>query len=193
VVIGASEPSIRFTDIQRPPVVHGHFERMLYLDTLMYLPDDILVKVDRASMAVRLEARVPLVDHRVVEFGWRIPEALKVRDSVSKWPLRQVLDRYVSHELVDRPKQRFEIPVSEWLRGPLREWAESLLAEDCLRDEGFLEPTPVRDKWERHLTGTRNWHYPLWNVLMFQAWLDRLGLPLGGTRAGDPGVRGGRA
>jgi asparagine synthase (glutamine-hydrolysing) len=175
VVIGASEPSTPFTEIQRAPVAGGDLERMLYLDTLTYLPDDILVKVDRASMAVGLEARVPLLDHRVVELAWRIPEAMKVRDGVSKWPLRQVLDRYVPHELIDRPKQGFEIPLSEWLRGPLREWGESLLSERRLREEGFIDPGPVREKWEQHLAGTRNWHYPLWNVLMFQAWLETSG------------------
>jgi len=175
VVIGASEPPTLFTDIQRAPVASGNLERLLYLDTLTYLPDDILVKVDRASMAVSLEARVPLLDHRVVEFAWRVPEAMKVRDGVSKWPLRRVLDRYVPHELIDRPKRGFDIPLSEWLRGPLREWAESLLSERRLRDEGFIDPLPVREKWEQHLAGTRNWHYPLWSVLMFQAWLEARG------------------
>jgi asparagine synthase (glutamine-hydrolysing) len=175
VVLGASEPHTPFTDLQRAPAVDGELERMLYLDTLTYLPDDILVKVDRASMAVGLEARVPLLDHRVVEFAWRVPAAIKVRGGVTKWPLRQVLDRYVPRELIDRPKQGFDIPLSEWLRGPLGEWGESLLSEGRLREEGFIDPLPVREKWEQHRAGTRNWHYPLWNVLMLQGWLDAHG------------------
>jgi asparagine synthase (glutamine-hydrolysing) len=175
VVIGASEPSTPFTEVQHTPAVSGDLERMLYLDTLTYLPDDILVKVDRASMAVGLEARVPFLDHRIVELAWRMPERMKVRRGVSKWPLRRVLDRYVPRELIDRPKQGFEIPLTEWLRGPLREWGESLLSERRLREEGFIDPAPVREKWEQHLAGTRNWHYPLWNVLMFQAWLEAAG------------------
>jgi asparagine synthase (glutamine-hydrolysing) len=184
VVIGASEPPTLFTDIQRAPVIEGDLERMLYVDTLTYLPDDILVKLDRASMAVSLEARVPLLDHRVVEFAWRIPDTMKIRDGMSKWPLRQVLDRYVPRELIDRPKQGFGIPLGEWLRGPLREWGESLLSERRLRDEGFIDPLPVREKWEQHLAGTRNWHYQLWNVLMFQAWLDGLHSPHSAAPAG---------
>jgi asparagine synthase (glutamine-hydrolysing) len=184
LVLGASEPPTHFTDIQRAPVVEGDLERLLYLDTLTYLPDDILVKLDRASMAVSLEARTPLLDHRVVELAWRIPYSMKVRGGVSKWPLRQVLDRYVPRELTDRPKKGFDIPLSEWLRGPLREWADSLLSEERLRSDGLIEPAPVREKWEQHLAGARNWHYPLWNVLMLQAWLERQRSPTA------PGVGG---
>jgi asparagine synthase (glutamine-hydrolysing) len=190
LVLGASEPPTAFTDIQRVPVVDGDLERMLYLDTLTYLPDDILVKLDRASMAASLEARVPLLDHRVVEFAWRVPDSMKICDGVSKWPLRQVLDRYVPHELIDRPKQGFGIPLGEWLRGPLREWADSLLSEGRLHAEGFIDPLPVREKWEQHLAGTRNWHYPLWNVLMFQAWLEGQGSRPVVTLTGSTGAEG---
>lgn len=143
---------------------------MMYLDLLTYLPDDILVKVDRAAMAVGLETRVPLLDHRVIEFAWRLPLSLKVRGGIGKLLLREVLNRHVPRELVERPKMGFGIPLDAWLRGPLRVWAESLLDESRLRAQGFLDPATVRRKWTEHLSGRRNWQYALWNVLMFQAW-----------------------
>lgn len=146
--------------------------QMMYLDMVTYLPDDILVKLDRASMASSLEVRVPLLDHRLVEFAWTLPLSLKIRGGQGKWILRQVVNKYVPENLVDRPKAGFAVPLHQWLRGPLREWAESLLDDRKLRHEGFFDPGQIRQKWEEHLSGKRNWQNQLWDVLMFEAWLD---------------------
>jgi asparagine synthase (glutamine-hydrolysing) len=171
LVPGATEPATVLTEKGLQPQTDGYVHQMMALDLLTYLLDDILAKVDRAAMGVSLEARVPLLDHRVVEFAWSLPLDYKLRNGVGKWPLRQVLYRYVPKDLVERPKMGFAVPIDRWLRGPLREWADDLLGESGLRQEGYLDPAPIRRKWDEHVSGKRNWQYHLWDVLMFQAWL----------------------
>lgn len=171
LVRGGVEPLNVLTDPTQQPQAGEFVHQMMALDLLTYLPDDILAKVDRAAMGASLETRVPLLDHRVVEFAWSLPLNYKLRDGTSKWPLRQVLYKYVPRELIERPKMGFGIPIGTWLRGPLRDWAENLLNAARLQEEGYLDPVPIREKWAEHLSGRRNWQYHLWTVLMFQAWL----------------------
>jgi asparagine synthase (glutamine-hydrolysing) len=154
------------------PELDDPAETMMAWDTLGTLPDEMLTKVDRASMAVSLEARVPLLDYRVVEAAWALPAGQRIAGGQGKQVLRQVLDRYVPRALLDRPKTGFDPPIGAWLRGPLRGWAEELLDERRLRAEGWLDPAVVRARWAEHLSGRRRWDYPLWAVLVFEAWLD---------------------
>ncbi|MBJ7263120.1 MAG: asparagine synthase (glutamine-hydrolyzing) [Burkholderiaceae bacterium] len=169
VVVGGTQPPTPFSQTMQGSTL----DAMMKLDAITYLPDDILVKVDRAAMAVSLETRVPLLDHRVYEFAWGLPEHYKLRGNTGKWLLRQVLHRHVPRELVERPKRGFAVPLAEWLRGPLREWADALLDESRLRQQGLFQPEPIVRKWREHVSGHRNWASHLWGVLMTQAWLDR--------------------
>jgi asparagine synthase (glutamine-hydrolysing) len=169
VVLGAVEPPTVVTEPGSAPEFADLTARMMYLDAMTTLPDNMLVKVDRASMAVSLETRLPLLDPAVVEFAWRLPADLKIRGGVGKWVLREVLHQRVPKGLVERPKIGFDPPLGEWLRGPLREWAEDLLSARRLEEQGFLSAPAVRRVWGEHLSGRRNHDYPLWAVLMFQA------------------------
>jgi asparagine synthase (glutamine-hydrolysing) len=173
VVIDGCEPLTVLTDPARRARTPSITESMMFMDSVLYLPDDILVKVDRASMGVSLEARVPLLDHRVYEFAWTLPLAWKVRGRAGKRPLRRLLERHVPRALLERPKMGFGVPLVHWLRGPLRDWAEALLATERLQRDGIFHPEPIRTRWEEHLAGRRDWSYYLWDVLMFQSWLDQ--------------------
>lgn len=172
VVIGGVESVFALT--RSMPQLSGltHVQRMMVLDMITYLPDDILVKVDRAAMGSSLETRVPFLDHRVIEFAWRLPSSMKLNNGQTKWALRQLLYRYVPKELFERPKIGFGIPLHDWLRGPLRDWAEDLLSESKLKRQGYFDAIEVRQKWKEHLSLQRNWQYLLWDILMFQAWLE---------------------
>lgn len=172
IVRGSCEKETAFTNKAIWASLDDFIQRMMYLDTVTYLPDDILVKVDRACMGVSLESRVPFLDHRIVEFAWRIPMKMKIRNGQGKWLLRQVLYNYVPKELIERPKMGFGIPLDSWLRGSLKDWADSLLESSRLQQEGFFDPQPIQKKWREHLAGTHNWQYYLWDILMFQAWLE---------------------
>ncbi len=172
LVPGAAERP-RLVDLTpRPSGFRDDMHPLMYDDMLAYLPDDILVKLDRTSMSVGLEARVPIIDHRVVELAWSLPLSLKVKNGTTKWALRRVLERYVPAEIVDRPKMGFGLPIDIWLRGPLKAWAEDLLSESRIRRDGLLEPGPIQQKWREHASGKRDWHYYLWDVLVLQAWRE---------------------
>ena len=172
IVRDVREPTILLNDVSQWPRSAGFTEQMMLLDVLGYLPDDILVKLDRASMAVGLEGRVPLLDHRIMEFSWRLPTSMKIRDGRGKWLLRQVLARYLPDALIERPKMGFGVPIDRWLRGDLREWAEELLVEKWLAEAGYFNVKVVRRTWEEHISGRYNRQYQLWPVLIFEAWRD---------------------
>lgn len=172
IVIGAKEPPTLLTTDSAWPLTDCFEHSMMAMDAQNFLPEEVLVKVDRAAMANSLETRTPMIDHQVVELAWRMPLHMKIRNGQGKWLLRQVLYRHVPKELIERPKTGFGIPIDAWLRGTLREWAESLLDEQRLQKEGYFHPGPIRKLWEEHLSGKYNWQYQLWSVLMFQAWLE---------------------
>lgn len=172
LVIGGAEPPTRLPDKVASLASLSDVEQMMILDTLTYLPDDILTKLDRAAMSSSLESRVPFLDHRLVEFAWRLPMEFKLCRGETKWALRQVLERHIPRELTDRPKMGFGFPIDIWLRGPMKAWAEELLDEKRLVNEGFFHSGAIRRKWTEHLLGIRNWSSHLWAVLMFQAWLE---------------------
>ena len=172
VVINSKEPGTLLTEFK--PMLAGldSQQQMMALDMITYLPNDILVKVDRAAMASSIETRVPFLNHKLIEYVWKIPQSLKLRNNDGKWILKQILNQYIPKNLTERPKIGFSIPLANWLRGPLKDWAENLLNEKKLQQEGFFNPKLIRDKWEEHLSSKRNWEHDLWDVLMFQAWID---------------------
>jgi asparagine synthase (glutamine-hydrolysing) len=171
IAVAGQEAAYFLSDSSQQVCFDDFFDTAMLADSLSYLPDDILVKVDRAAMGVSLETRVPLLDHRVVEWAWRLPQSLKSQHGHAKWALRELLYRYVPKALIDRPKMGFGVPIAQWLRGPLRDWAEDLLDPVRMKNEDLLNPEPIQYKWREHLTGKSDWAYHLWDVLMFQAWL----------------------
>lgn len=173
LVIGGQEPPTLLSGNEPNLADLGPIERMMALDTVTYLADDILVKVDRAAMGVSLETRIPFLDHRMVEFAWRLPLSVKLHNGQSKWLLRQLLYRYIPRKIVERPKAGFGVPLHNWLRGPLYDWVEGLLDEYRLQQEGMFNPLSVHRLWDEHKTGKRNWTAILWSVLMFQSWMEQ--------------------
>lgn len=176
IVIRGKDPKTILTSSCNILTELSNVERMMYYDSLMYLPDDVLVKVDRASMGVSLETRTPFLDHRVVELAWKLPFEMKIRSNVNKWCLRQLLYKRVPKELIERPKMGFGVPIEEWLRGPLREWTEHLLDEGKMKNSGFFNTLDIQKKWRQHLSGEYNWSSCLWNILVFEAWRYESGL-----------------
>ena len=172
VVIGSNEQATWLTETGLRMQFDDEKKHMMLMDGMTYLPNDILVKVDRAAMANSLETRVPFLDHRIVELAYKLPMSMKLRKGQTKWILRQILYKYVPKELIERPKAGFAIPVGEWLRGPLKYWAETLLNESRIKQEGYFDAKYVQTKWLEHLSGKRTHTTFLWSVLMFQSWLE---------------------
>ena len=172
LVINSKEPKTILNSNNKSAHNMTNTERMMYLDLLSYLPGDILTKVDRASMAVSLETRLPFMDHRLIEFAWTLPNEYKYKNGRTKWILKEVLNKYIPKKLYDRPKQGFGIPINEWLKGSLREWAEELLNEQKLKEQGYFDAIKIREKWMQHQSGKSNWQHQIWNILMFQSWLE---------------------
>lgn len=172
VVLGAHEPPTLLTEAEAWPKTDSFEHWMMAMDAQTFLSDEVMAKVDRAAMAASLETRAPLLDHRIVELAWSMPLHMKIRDGQGKWLLRQVLYRHVPKKLMERPKKGFGMPIDDWLRGPLRSWADDLLREDRLRAEGYFDPAPIGKLWRQHLHGNNNWQYQLWPILMFQAWVS---------------------
>jgi len=172
IVVGGEEPVTALTDVDSKISDLGLMESMMYFDAITYLPDDILTKVDRASMAASLEVRCPLLDREVIELSWKIPMSMKTKGSNGKYILKKLLAQYLPERLFDRPKMGFGVPIDSWLRGSLRDWAEDLLSAEKIKREGVFRSAPIRALWKEHLSGKRNWQYYIWDILMFQAWLD---------------------
>lgn len=173
VVKGSNEPSTAFNHSTSFPDNGGYVDWMMSVDAQLYMADDILVKVDRAAMYNSLETRVPLLDHRVIEFAWQLPTTLKIRDGVGKWPLREILYKRVPKSMIERPKKGFSVPLASWLRGPLRDWAEHLISYHRLEDEGYFNAAAVRSCWSQHIQGKADYSRKLWSILMFQSWLEK--------------------
>lgn len=172
IVLNCEEPKTLLTDLNQDLKNFNIQQQMMILDFITYLPDDILTKVDRAAMANSIETRAPFLDHKLIEYVWKIPHSLKFRNGKGKWILKQILEKYVPKNLSEKPKMGFGVPIGSWLQEPLKDWAENLLSEKRLKQDGFFDSKSIRDKWTEHLSGKKNWQYDLWDILMFQAWKD---------------------